>query len=239
MKGKGVTVRISSSFAVFFVAGVVMLGLLPVQGQDDDFPANVGVGTIAPQMPGGEQPRPVQRAAAQPAARPDANVAAAPRPPQSGSTSLTTGEATDVNAATAPAREPNWVDALVRGIEGLERGAGNSSQQWENRTDNRAELAKAVQSQVAAELLFLQEVAAREGATRTVKAIELLMASREKRANALVTNLEEQRRTERTQERRTRTPTRSSERTDGGRTRERTSRLRERAERAPAEEPQQ
>jgi hypothetical protein len=140
--------------------------------------------------------------------------------------------ATDANMTAGVDRpdvnqpEGEWVKALERDVNRMEKGG--DTQQWQGRADNRVELARAVYANVTEELEFLRRIATEEGAAKTAKAIDLLIASRERRLNTLVKKLEDEVRQERIKERedrRTRTTTRP-DRTE--RTRERTSRREDR-----------
>lgn len=141
---------------------------------------------------------------------------------------------TDANMSAGQA-EPNaeqpegeWIKGLEQDVNRIEQTS--DTQQWQSRIDNRAELARAVNAKVTEELQFLRRLADAEGAKKTAKAIDLLIASREKRLNELLKILEDETRQERIREREERrTRTTRPDRTD--RTRERTSRLREREDR--------
>jgi hypothetical protein len=242
--GKAVK-RFGVVIVVITVACLMQVGRF-VCGQDEEWPADtLGRGKKATQE---TSPVPSPRGAARVA---EANAAPVTIAPQANATTPLAPDqnamaaafaqafaqamaATDANIAAgvggpdANQPEGQWAKAIEQDVNRIEQGG--DAQQWQSRIDNRAELAKAVSAKVTEELAFLRRLAVDEGAKKTAKAIDLLIASREKRLNELLKVLEDETRQERIrarEERRTRTTTRP-ERTD--RTRERP-RLREREDR--------
>jgi hypothetical protein len=108
----------------------------------------------------------------------------------------------DVNDFNAFKRELDRIDIEARGED----------TQWLGKQEKKAELAKAMDDVVVAELRFLRKVAAAANDANTVEAIDLVLKKRQDRLNKLVTKLENELKEERRQqagERQQRKPTRT------------------------------
>ncbi len=118
-----------------------------------------------------------------------------------------------VSDANSPA-EPNVVKAapeeipeeLAKAMQRIESEGRAETREWtRGEAGNRINLAKTVQEQAATELNFLRQFAVEEGAVRTTKAIDLLLANRRQRFKGILERMEEQRQRDREQDRATRT----------------------------------
>jgi hypothetical protein len=108
----------------------------------------------------------------------------------------------DVNDFNAFKQELNRIDMEARGED----------TQWLGKQEKKAELAKAMDDVVGAELRFLRKVAAASNDPNTVEAIDLVLKKRQDRLNKLVVKLENELKEERKQqtgERQQRKPTRT------------------------------
>jgi len=119
----------------------------------------------------------------------------------------------DVNAAV----DPNTVRAKIEEFEGLgealeqiDREGRNGIREWTRRTEDRLDLALAVQKQITAELNLLRGLAVEEGAVKTTAAIDGILLDRQERFKGVIEKLEKERERLR----------RRSEREDRGRERE-------------------
>ncbi|MBN2136386.1 MAG: hypothetical protein JW720_01125 [Sedimentisphaerales bacterium] len=106
-------------------------------------------------------------------------------------------------AYNAEKLDPNKVAAAIRAFPGLEqqlidvgRSSRNEITQWlrpvSSTADNRSRLAREVQKQIEAELVFLRKVANEEGAKKTVAAIDGLMLVRQSRLEKLSEKMAEE-----------------------------------------------
>ncbi|UCG55671.1 MAG: ankyrin repeat domain-containing protein [Phycisphaerales bacterium] len=101
--------------------------------------------------------------------------------------------------------DPNEIKAKIKEFPGLQKGVdtvvGKSTtveRSWlQRRMDNRTSLARAVQTQAAAELAFIRTCAVEEKAEKTTKAIDDVLASRKKRSAMVDKELQAQRREQR------------------------------------------
>jgi DNA-binding LytR/AlgR family response regulator len=108
----------------------------------------------------------------------------------------------DVNDFNAFKQELNRIDMEARGED----------TQWLGKQEKKADLAKAMDDVVVAELKFLRKVAAAANDANTVEAIDLVLKKRQDRLNKLVVKLENELKEERKQqagERQQRKPTRT------------------------------
>ena len=96
----------------------------------------------------------------------------------------------DVNDFNAFKQEINRIDIEARGED----------TQWLGKQEKKAELAKAMDDVVVAELRFLRKVAAAAKDANTVEAIDLVLKKRQDRLNKLVTKLENELKEERQQQ---------------------------------------
>jgi ribosome-associated translation inhibitor RaiA len=96
----------------------------------------------------------------------------------------------DVNDFNAFKQEINRIDMEARGEDS----------QWLGKPEKKAELAKAMDDVVVAELRFLRKVAAAAKDANTVEAIDLVLKKRQDRLNKLVTKLENEAKEERRQQ---------------------------------------
>jgi ribosome-associated translation inhibitor RaiA len=96
----------------------------------------------------------------------------------------------DVNDFNAFKQEINRIDMEARGEDN----------QWLGKPEKKAELAKAMDDVVIAELRFLRKVAAATNDANTVEAIDLVLKKRQDRLNKLVTKLENEAKEERRQQ---------------------------------------
>jgi|GEM_PF-1353744 len=100
----------------------------------------------------------------------------------------------DVNDFNAFKRELDRIDIEARGEDA----------QWLGKLEKKAELAKAMDDVVVAELRFLRKVAAATNDANTVEAINLVLKKRQNRLTKLVTKLDNELREERKQQAATR-----------------------------------
>jgi hypothetical protein len=111
----------------------------------------------------------------------------------------------DVNDFNAFKRELDRIDIEARGED----------TQWLGKQEKKAELAKAMDDVVVAELRFLRKVAAAANDANTVEAIDLVLKKRQDRLNKLVTKLENEVKEERRQQAGERQQRRATPRTGG------------------------
>ena len=147
--------------------------------------------------------------------------------------------------ANSPA-EPNAVktaieeipEELAEAMQHIERQGRTETREWmRGEAGNRINLAKTVQEQATTELNLLRQFAVEEGAVKTTKAIDLLLANRQQRLERILERMEEQRKRDREQDR----PTRTRERTrdEDQRRPDRERRRREREDRRPRDRQQE
>ena len=106
----------------------------------------------------------------------------------------------DPNALANILADPNAIIARIKAFEGLDKALmqvdGRSRyevREWlEKRTDNRVELARAVDLQVRAEIRFIRDVAVEEKAKKTTAAIDALLSGRQKQVKVLIEDMEEE-----------------------------------------------
>ena len=107
-----------------------------------------------------------------------------------------------VPAMTADANVPevNDFNAFKREINRIDMEARSEDAQWLGKPEKKADLAKAMDDVVVAELRFLRKVAAATNDANTVEAIDLVLKKRQDRLNKLVTKLENEAKEERRQQ---------------------------------------
>lgn len=104
---------------------------------------------------------------------------------------------------TAPEEIP---EELAKAMQHIESEGRAETREWtRGEAEEKINLAKAVQRQVTTELNFLRKFAVEEGAVKTTKAIDLLLANRRQRFKGILERMEEQRQRDREQDRATRT----------------------------------
>ena len=117
--------------------------------------------------------------------------------------------ATGVEAPAVTA-DINDFNAFKQELDRIDMEARGEDAQWLGKQEKKAELAKAMDEVVVAELKFLRKVAAAEKDANTVEAIDIVLKKRQDRLNKLVTKLEnevkEERRQQTTERRERRTP---------------------------------
>jgi hypothetical protein len=142
----------------------------------------------------------------------------------------------DTNTPDVP--DINDFNSFQREINRMNIETRSEEQMWLGQLERKAELARAIDELVDAELRFIRKLAESEDANQTVRAIDLVLRQRRERLNNLTRQLTDELREERQQqttERRPRRTTRSAEGQDQTeRTRERPTR---RTRETPAEEP--
>ena len=110
---------------------------------------------------------------------------------------------TTVPAMSADENVPdvNDFNAFKREIDRIDMSARGEDTQWLGKQEGKkAELAKAMNNVVVAELRFLRKVAAATNDANTVEAIDLVLKKRADRLNKLVTKLENEAKEERQQQ---------------------------------------
>jgi hypothetical protein len=94
----------------------------------------------------------------------------------------------DVNQAG----EPNETDALEKEFREASKTADMEYQEvMRQSTENRVKMMTAVQKQTMAELEFIRNLALQEGATKTAKAVDLVMEKRKARYDEMIQNVKE------------------------------------------------
>jgi hypothetical protein len=98
--------------------------------------------------------------------------------------------------------DPNAVRTEIKKFDGLDdelekinAKSGNETSEWtRGRTDDKdkMDLASAVQQQITAELKFLREIAAKEGAAETTAAIDGILLDRQERFKEVTEKLEKE-----------------------------------------------
>lgn len=110
------------------------------------------------------------------------------------------GAKPDPNALANILADPNAIIARIKAFEGLDKALGlvdgrsrYEVREWlEKRTDNRVDLAKAIDRQVSAEIRFIRDVAVEEKTKKTTDAIDALLSSRQGQSKRLVADMEEE-----------------------------------------------
>lgn len=147
--------------------------------------------------------------------------------------------------ANSPA-EPNAVktvaeeipEELAEAMRRIESEGRAETREWmRGEAGNRINLAKTVQEQVTTELNFLRQFAVEEGAVKTTKAIDLLLANRQQRLERILERMEEQKQRDSEQDKPTRTRDRT--RDEDQRRPDRERRRREREDRRPRDRQQE
>ena len=104
----------------------------------------------------------------------------------------------DPNALANILADPNAIIARIKTFEGLDKAlsqvdgrAQYEVREWlEKKTDNRVDLAKALDRQVKAEIRFIRDVAVEEKANKTTGAIDALLLGRQEQLKRLVADME-------------------------------------------------
>jgi hypothetical protein len=131
----------------------------------------------------------------------------------------------DINDFNSFQREINRMNIETRSEENM----------WLGELDRKAELARAIDELVDAQLRFIRKLAETEDANQTVKAIDLVIRQRRERLNNLTRQLNDELREERQQTTTERRPRRTTGQDQTERTRERPAR---RTRETPTEEQQ-
>jgi hypothetical protein len=149
---------------------------------------------------GGNQSAPKRSADVRRPAR-DANAATEPpgRAPMD-APGVETPMAVPVMTADTNVSDVNDFNAFKQEIARIDIEARGEDTQWLGKQEKKAELAKAMDEVVVAELRFLRKVAAAANDTNTVEAIDLVLKKRQDRLNKLVTKLENELKEERKQQ---------------------------------------
>lgn len=145
-------------------------------------------------------------------ARPNpAETPAQPEPQERGRTE------TNVETPAAPVTtaDINDFNAFKQEIDRIDMEARGEDAQWLGKQEKKAELAKAMDDVVVAELKFLKKVAAAANDANTVEAIDIVLKKRQDRLNKLVTKLENEVKEVRRQQMTERQPRRTAPRTGG------------------------
>jgi ribosome-associated translation inhibitor RaiA len=108
----------------------------------------------------------------------------------------------NVPAMTADTNVPevNDFNAFKQELNRIDMEARSEDTQWLGKQEKKAELAKAMDDVVVAELRFLRKVAAAANDANTVEAIDLVLKKRQDRLNKLVTKLENEAKEDRRQQ---------------------------------------
>jgi hypothetical protein len=93
----------------------------------------------------------------------------------------------------------NDFNAFKQEIDRIDMEARGEEAQWLGKQEKKADLVKAMDEVVVAELKFLRKVAAAAEDTNTVDAIDIVLKKRQDRLNKLVTKLENELKEERKQ----------------------------------------
>ncbi len=121
----------------------------------------------------------------------------------------TVGEVAEPNAVSAEieepadvntANDPNAIRARVEQFEGLEdelrhidMESREEIRQWTHRMEDKMGLVMSVQQQITTELTFLRQLAAEEGAEKTMVAIDKIMLDRRQRYKDVIEKFERER----------------------------------------------
>ena len=121
---------------------------------------------------------------------------------ENGQVATGTETPTAAPAMTADTNIPdvNDFNAFKREIDRIDIEARGEDTQWLGKQEKKAELAKAMDDVVVAELRFLRKVAAAANDTNTAEAIDLVLKKRQDRLDKLVTKLENELKEERRQQ---------------------------------------
>ncbi|MGD0077537.1 MAG: hypothetical protein ABSB91_02795 [Sedimentisphaerales bacterium] len=114
-----------------------------------------------------------------------------PKPLVAEKTADTNAPGPDINDFNDYKQEINRIDIEARGEES----------KWLGKLDKKADLAKAMDDVVVAELKFLRKMTDTEGSQKTVEAIDLILKRRQERLAKLITKLEDEAKTERRERR--------------------------------------
>jgi hypothetical protein len=134
----------------------------------------------------------------------------------------------DANTTVAEAKKPTEIENAVKKLTAK---SYRESREWaRDATQNKIDLAKAVEEQITAELNFIREFAAEEEAVKTTDAIDAVLASRKDRFQKTLQQMEEQSKRSQTgnrtrRERRPGTSTRTRDRTPRSGSRSSSSRI--------------
>lgn len=134
----------------------------------------------------------------------------------------------DANTTEAEAKKPTEIENAVKRLNAK---SYRESREWaRDATQNKIDLAKAVEEQITAELNFIREFAAEEEAVKTTDAIDAVLASRKDRFQKTLQQMEEQSKRSQTsnrtrRERRPGTSTRTRDRTPRSGSRSSSSRI--------------
>jgi hypothetical protein len=119
-----------------------------------------------------------------------------PTPPASQEQVTTTG----MESPTAAPVDVNDFNAFKQEIVRIDMEARDEDAQWLGKQEKKAELAKAMDDVVVAELKFLRKVAVAAKDANTIEAIDLVLNKRHDRLTKLVTKLENEVKDERRQQ---------------------------------------
>ncbi len=144
----------------------------------------------------------LQNVFAQPETKPDAKPVAKPaakqlaEKPAANNDANATVDANDAEDVNQAPHEPNEAERemmdLEKKFERLDRTAGQEVQEWTKRsTENRVKMMEAVQKQTVAELTLIKNLALEEGATKTAKAVDLLIERRKERYEQMISTAKE------------------------------------------------
>lgn len=113
---------------------------------------------------------------------------------------MTSAANSDPNALAGILADPNAIIARIKAFEGLDKAlaqvdgrARYEVREWlEKKTDNRVDLAKALDRQVRAEIRLVRDVAVEEKTSKTTGAIDALLSGRQEQLKRLVADMEEE-----------------------------------------------
>jgi hypothetical protein len=94
----------------------------------------------------------------------------------------------------------NDFNSFQRELNRMNIEARSEEEQWLGRLERKADLARAIDELVAAQLRFIRKLAVTEGADQTAKAIDLVLRQRQERLDKLETKLQEELKEERQQQ---------------------------------------
>jgi hypothetical protein len=130
-----------------------------------------------------------------------------PTPPQTDLQQQTPAPATVETAPAAPVVTPepnvpevNDFNGFKRELDRIDSGARLEDNQWLGKQEKKAEIARAMNDVIVAELRFLRKVALAANDSNTVEAIDLVLKKRQDRLNKLVPKLENELKEERQQQ---------------------------------------
>jgi len=106
----------------------------------------------------------------------------------------------DANVPDINVPDVNDFNAFKREIDRIDMSARGEDNQWLGKQEKKAELAKAMNNVVVAELGFLRKVAAATNDANTVEAIDLVLKKRQDRLQKLITKLENEAKEDRQQQ---------------------------------------